>query len=166
MREIVKYPNPILATKTKEVIEFDNCLHDLLNDLKNCLIKHNALGIAANQIGEDKSLFIMKAQCVFKEGQGEIIEFINPKIIDKSMHQRMNTTEGCLSAPGIILTIPRHEEIYVQYQDRYGNIKEGILNGIESICFQHELDHLQGIFFIDKASRNERRAALKILGLR
>lgn len=163
MREIVKYPSLILFQKTHEVLEFGVVLHSLLDEMKEVMIQARGIGLAANQLSDDRSLFIMKSQTKFSNG--EIIEFINPKILDKSKtYQQIN--EGCLSAPGILLTISRHEEIHVQYQDRYGNIKEGILNGIEAVCFQHEFDHLQGIFFIDKTSRNERRAALKILGLK
>lgn len=165
MRKIVNYPALSLFQKTKEVTEFDSSLHSLLDEMKEIMLEAKGIGLAANQIAEDKSLFIMKSQAVFKDGKGEIIEFINPKILNLSKtYQHIN--EGCLSTPGLFLTIPRDKEIHVQYQDRYGNIKEGILTGIEAVCFQHEFDHLQGIFFIDRASRNERRAALKILGLK
>ena len=162
MRKIVKYPNPILVTKTKEVQAFDEALHSLLDEMCQIMEQANGIGLAANQVSESLSVFIMKSQTVL--GRGEIIEFINPKILDWNGHYQID--EGCLSAPGIYLRIHRFKEIDVQYQDRCGNIKQGILTDIEAICFQHELDHLNGIFFIEKASRNERRAALKTLGLK
>lgn len=163
MRKIVKYPNPILSIKTKEVCNFDEHLHSVLDEMRLIMEQEKGIGLAANQVNEDLSVFIMKSQTVL--GRGEIIEFNNPKILSTSKtYQQID--EGCLSAPGISLRIQRDKELHVQYQDRYGNIKEGILTEIEAICFQHELDHLNGIFFIDKASRNERRAALKTLGLK
>jgi len=164
MRKIVKYPNFILTQKTTEVIAFDDNLRSLLDEMRQIMITERGIGLSANQVNERKSVFIMKSQARFKDGQSETLEFINPKILEKSK-EYININEGCLSAPGVFLTIPRHEEIYVQYQDRYGNLREGILNEIEAICFQHEFDHLQGIFFTDRVSRNERRAALRILGL-
>lgn len=165
MREIVKYPSLILFQKLKEVIEFNTELDSLLDEMKEIMLAANGIGLAANQVSENKALFIMKVNSVFKDGKNEVLEFINPEIIDKSKNF-ISIKEGCLSAPGIYLTIQRSQEIYVQYQDRNGNIKQGILTGIEAICFQHELDHLNGVFFIDKVSRNERRGALKILGLK
>lgn len=165
MREIVAYPSSILSEQTNEVIEFNSDLHSLLDEMSQIMLAALGIGLAANQVGENLSLFIMKAQPAFKDGRNDVIEFINPKILDKSKTYT-HINEGCLSAPGVFLSIPRHEEIHVQYQDRYGNIKEGILTGIESICFQHEFDHLQGVFFIEKTSRQQRRAALKTLGLK
>jgi peptide deformylase len=165
MRELVKYPALSLFQKAQEVTEFNAELHSFLDEMKQIMAQEQGIGLAANQTGSNHRLFIMQLQPRFKTSQPEIIEVINPKILDWSAtFQRLS--EGCLSAPGIYLTIPRHEEIHVQYQDRYGNIKEGVLTGIEAVCFQHENDHLDGVFFLDKASRNERRAALRTMGLK
>lgn len=161
--KLVYYPNAILSVKTQEVTVFDENLHSLLDEMKSVMLAEKGIGLANPQIGGNSAIFVMSSNTPFKKNN-EIYEFINPKILEKSKGY-IQISEGCLSAPGVFLMIPRHEEIHVQYQDRYGNIKQAILMGIESICFQHELDHLNGVFFIDRASRNERRAALKILGI-
>jgi peptide deformylase len=165
MSKVVKYPALILLEPTKEVKEFDRKLHSLLMEMKEAMLAEKGIGLAANQINRTESVFIMLSQSQYKHGTTEVIEFINPKIIFKSKEMQ-RLSEGCLSAPGLFLQIPRHEEIHVQYNDRYGNIKEGILIGIEAVCAQHEIDHLNGIFYTDKVSRQERKAALKILGLK
>ncbi len=165
MTKVVKYPALILLEPTKEVKEFDQELHSLLNEMKEAMLQERGIGLAANQISRTESVFIMISQSSFKGNIPEVIEFINPKIVYKSPEMQM-LSEGCLSAPGLFLQIPRHQEIHVQYNDRYGNIREGILIGIESVCAQHEIDHLNGIFYLDKVNRQERKAALKILGLK
>lgn len=165
MSKLVKYPSLILFQPTKEVKAFDRELHNLLMEMKEVMLEERGIGLSANQISRTESVFIMLSQSPFDKRIPQIHEFINPKIVATS-NTYVKYEEGCLSAPGVFLQIPRHEEISVQYNDRYGNIKEGILTGIESVCFQHELNHLEGIFFLDKASRNDRRAALKKLGLK
>lgn len=165
MRKLVKYPDPILLQKTTEVTVFDSNLHSLLDDMKQIMSEEKGMGLAANQVGESLSIFLMRDQSAFKGKEPEVIEFINPKALNKSEEQQF-LNEGCLSATGIYLQIQRHETVHLQYQDRNGNIKEGVVTGVEAVCVQHEMDHLEGIFYFDLVSRPQRKAALKKLGLK
>lgn len=165
MLKIVNYPSLSLFQQSIEVTEFDDKLHNFLDEMKFAMLHARGLGLAANQVSNIQRLFIMLSQSPFKGTSREVIEFINPIIIERSKN-KIQISEGCLSAPGITLQIPRHEEIVVQFQDRYGTIKTGVLQGIEAICVQHEIDHLDGIFFFDKASPLEKQAAHLVLGLK
>lgn len=167
MRSLVTYPdeNDILETPTSPIMHFDESLHSLLDEMKDIMIRHNGIGLAAPQVGESFSVFIMLSQSRFKGNKIEVIEVINPKILESSQeYQRFD--EGCLSAPNIYVEIFRPKEIFVEFQDRNGNIKQAVMIEIEAVCFQHEYDHLQGTFFLDRTSRPQRKAALKILGVK
>jgi peptide deformylase len=156
--ELVKFPNNILTKPTKKVAAFDEALHKELDTMLEIMNANNGMGLAANQVGLTKSMFIMK------DKQGNIIEFVNPKIVERAGNQMLS--EGCLSAPGVSLTIPRSEQIYVEAYTRNGEQFQIVATGMESVCIQHEFDHLQGIFFLSKANRQQRRAALSQLGIK
>lgn len=121
---------------------------------------NNGIGLAANQIELTKRVFVMGSDHItnFPRGMG----FFNPYIIESSK-EMMIDHEGCLSYPGLYLTIKRPEWIIVQFQDSRGHIKEERFSGLASKCFQHELDHLDGICFIDKVSKMKLNLALKKL---
>lgn len=116
---------------------------------------HNGLGLAANQIGSNLSVFIIK------DNKKNIIEFINPKIIKSYGEIILN--EGCLSAPGIVLQVKRSEFVEVEYQDLLGESKSIIAEGMEARCLLHEYDHLQGKFYFELVNRATRKAAISKL---
>lgn len=160
MLPIVKYPNPILTTPCALVEAFDDSLHEILDRMPETMKAHQGAGLAANQIGVAKRFFIML------DNKGAIREFINPEILDRSA-ENMLINEGCLSAPGAIVQVPtRSQCITVRAKDRHGNEFAVVCEDFEAVCVQHEIDHLDGIFYLDKTSRNQRRAALRDLGLK
>lgn len=156
--EIVKYPNDILKQVCEPVTEFGEQLHKALDEMKTIMEANAGMGLAANQVGIAKRFFIMK------DLKGKIHEFINPKIVSSDGHQALE--EGCLSLPGQFTTVDRPAQITVEAQDRNGEpFKIGAIE-LEAVCISHEIDHLDGIFYIEKLSRQQRRAILRAAGLK
>lgn len=152
--KIVQYPNPILITPTEPVTEFNQELAITLGSMIELMKEANGIGLAAPQVGISKSFFVMK------DNNGNNLYIINPKIIETEGFSNMQ--EGCLSLPGIYLQVPNRADIVIaEFQNETGEWFKGVFTGLEALCFQHEYDHLQGIFFISKVSRNQRRAALR-----
>jgi peptide deformylase len=134
-----------------EHLEFDMC---------NFMINNKGIGLAANQIDIKKRVFVM--------GSLEIPNFpkpfalYNPVILETS-EEKVLDTEGCLSFPGLYLKVSRPSWVIGQYQDSKGNTKEVKLDGYLAKCFQHELDHLNGICFVDRVGKLKLQLALKKL---
>jgi len=153
---IVEYPDKRLREKSKEVKVFDEPLHKLLNAMNPLMLESNGIGLAAIQVAHPVRALILNIPNEEGEQPPEnLIEIINPVITDKSgeiMYQ-----EGCLSVPQFYEDVKRHESIVVNYQDRHGNTKIMEANGLLSIAIQHEMDHLEGILFIDKLSYARRK---------
>jgi peptide deformylase len=124
----------------------------------NFMVKNQGIGLAANQIGINKRIFIMGGNSLedFKIPKA----IINPTIIESSKIL-VEDQEGCLSFPGIWLKIKRPDWVIGSYYDSKGNYREQKFKGYESKCFQHELDHLDGICFVDKVSQLKLQLALK-----
>jgi len=162
MNNLVLYPNPILSKPTTQVVDFNEEIHKILDNMREIMLKYNGLGLASNQLGYNYSMFIMKEANAKKEG---VIEFINPKIVETS-NLLVNAPEGCLSAPGVYVDIVRPQELLIEAYNRYGEVFKGVLYDIEARCAAHELEHLEGKFFLDKVNRQQRRAALRKLGVK
>jgi peptide deformylase len=140
--EIKKYPNPILRKKSEKVEKVTPEIKKLIEDMTEAMEKNDGVGLAAPQIGELKRIIVIKTN------QGPKA-FINPKILNKS-RKTETLEEGCLSFPGLFLRIKRAKEIEIEaFDEKSKKIKaEGILAKV----LQHEIDHLDGILFIDKIS--------------
>ena len=156
IREIVEYPNKILKKKSSDIVGFDQTLHELLDDMYDTMIDKNGIGLAAIQIAKPINVFIINLPNDAGDQEKEnLLEAINPKILEA----RGSTiyTEGCLSVPEYYDDVERAEWIKAEYFDRFGKkiIKE--FDGLLSIAFQHELDHLKGHLFIEKLSFMKRK---------
>lgn len=144
IRNIVKEGDSVLAKKCRPVEKFDDRLADLLDDMAETLHLADGVGLAAPQVG------ILRRVCIVDIGEG-VIELVNPKIIAYSGEQE--SAEGCLSCPGEWGLVKRPAYVKVKAQDREG--KEFTVEGRELLAraFCHELDHLDGIIFKQKAIR-------------
>jgi peptide deformylase len=138
----------------------DGDAEQLEKDMCNFMIAAGGIGLAANQIGLAKRVFVMGSNNI--EGFPAPFALFNPRIIEASSEMVLDR-EGCLSYPGLFLTINRAEWIVAEYQDSQGNAKEVKINGYLAKCFQHELDHLDGICFVDKVSQMKLNLAMKKL---
>ena len=153
---IVEYPNKKLKEKSKKVDKFDKELHDLLDAMYLIMINTNGIGLAAIQVAHAKQALILNIPDENDEQHEEnLIEMINPVIT--KMEGETVYQEGCLSVPTFYEDIKRAESLSVNYQDRDGNTKTLEANGLLSIAIQHEIDHLNGVLFIDKLSSSRRR---------
>jgi len=153
---VIEYPDKRLKEKSVRVEKFDEELHELLDAMYPVMIASNGIGLAAIQVGHPKEVLILNIPEEDDEQSIEnLIEIINPIIVKKS-----GTTvyqEGCLSVPQFYEDITRYEQISINYQDRDGNTKTLEADGLLSIAIQHEMDHLNGILFIDKLSYARRK---------
>ncbi|MGI6185362.1 peptide deformylase [Brevibacillus sp. MCWH] len=145
IRTIVKHPDPILREKAAVVTKFNANLHKLLDDMAETMYDADGVGLAAPQVGVSKRVIVMDC------GEG-LIEVVNPEIIAYEGEQ-FDYPEGCLSIPGLRGDVRRHKWIKLRGQDRYGNVFEMEADDLLSRCAQHEIDHLNGILFIDIADR-------------
>ena len=154
--EVIKYPNKLLKTISKDVTEFDEKLHALLDGMYDFMINTNGIGLAAIQVAHPINALVLNLPNENDEQLKEdLIEMINPVITAKA-----GTTiyqEGCLSVPGFYEDIERFETLSVTFQDREGKECSLDADGLLSIAIQHEIDHLQGKLFIEKLSYARRK---------
>jgi len=164
IREIVTYPDPVLKERCTDVQVFDAELHRLLDDMADTMGVADGIGLAANQIAVTLRLFVMDVPLGSRDSDDESdrtgrIEVINPRITAARGETRYE--EGCLSFPGVNEVVTRASEIDLTFQDRTGNEQQLTARGLVAICIQHELDHLDGITFLDRLSPLKRRIALR-----
>jgi peptide deformylase len=140
IRPILTAESPILRERTKKVSSYDASLGRLLDDMLDTMRDAPGVGLAANQVG-------VPLQVAIIEIDGQITELVNPKIVKASGEQL--DWEGCLSIPGYVAETPRHAKVTVKARDRHG--KEIRVKGVELLAraLQHELDHLNGILYVD-----------------
>ncbi len=146
IKKILLYPDPLLQTKSTRINRFDEDLATLSKDLLDTMYNADGVGLAAPQIGVNKRIFVMDCSKEEKEKDYRIV--INPEI-EHASEELGSYNEGCLSIPGITEEISRPKVIKVLYQDINGVLQRNTYDNLWSICFQHELDHLNGKLFID-----------------
>jgi peptide deformylase len=159
-REIVIEPNPILRKKSENLEKVDDELRGLLDDMLETMYSAPGIGLAAVQVGILKRLIVID---IAKEKEKKNPLFlINPEIISKSKTTTIYE-EGCLSLPGHYAEIERPAECHIKYIDYNGKEKEIRASGLLSTCIQHEIDHLNGVLFIDYLSKLRKDMILKKL---
>ena len=134
-----------LRKKSRPVTKFDERLHGMLDDMVETLKDSGGVGLAGPQVG------ILRRIVVIEKEDGSILELVNPVVIDEAGEQE--GLEGCLSLPGIWGVVKRPMTVTVKAQDRFGNYYTDTESGLIGRCFVHECEHLDGILFVDRASR-------------
>lgn len=179
IHEIIEAPDPRLKTISKPVETFDAALKILAEDMLETMYAAHGIGLAAIQIGEPLRLLVIDLQPEDPDAEpvacdhdgtdhthqptlNEPRVFVNPEILDPSVEKKPHH-EGCLSVPEIYADIDRPARCRVRWQDLDGNAHEEQMEGMLAVCIQHEMDHLNGILFIDHLSRLKRGMALKKL---
>ena len=159
IKNIITEPNEILRQVSKPVLTVGNEERKLMDDMLETMYAANGIGLAAIQIGIPKRIIVMD---ISKDGKKNPMFFVNPIIKNKA---KENTTyeEGCLSVPDQFAEIDRPKKCDVEYLDYNG--KKKILNaeGLLATCIQHEMDHLEGILFIDYLSKLKKSMIIKKL---
>lgn len=158
--DIVTLPNPVLRHKTRPVKQFDNDFQKLIDDMIETMREANGVGLAAPQVDYSYRMAVIESLPDVDEdgneieGSRELFVVVNPEIIWES-RDMADGIEGCLSIPGYVGEVTRHESIRVRAQDRYGKKMRLRLNGWTARIFQHEIDHLDGVLYIDKLTDPE-----------
>lgn len=162
---ILETPDPLLRTISSPVEEMTDDLRALIDDMFETMYAAPGIGLAAIQVGVAKRVLVMDLQEPEEEG-GEPVRdprvFVNPEIVETSETVQLYN-EGCLSVPEMYAEVERPERVRARWVDRDGKSHEEELDGLLAICLQHEMDHLEGILFIDHLSRMKREMLLKKL---
>ncbi|MFN3234193.1 MAG: peptide deformylase [Gammaproteobacteria bacterium] len=156
---VLKYPDPKLRNKAKPVDSFNGDLKQLIDDMYETMYIENGCGLAATQVGIDKRVVVMDVSS--PGGDKEPRYFINPEILSAEGDTRYQ--EGCLSVPGVYEWVKRAEKVRFRTYDLDGNPHEEDAEGLLAICMQHEIDHLNGMLFIDRLSSIKRARAKRML---
>ena len=159
--KVLEHPHPILKKKAQRVEKVDDEIRKLLDDMLETMYD-GGVGLAAPQVGVSKRIIVVDAYQSEEGGQGKPMYFVNPEIIWNS-EEKVLFCEGCLSIPGQSAEVERFEKIKVRYQDYNGQEKELLADDFLAIVLQHEIDHLDGILYIDRISRLKRNMLLKKL---
>ena len=180
IREILEVPDPRLKTVSTPVEIFDEDLNTLVADMFETMYAAHGIGLAAIQVGVPSRVLVIDLQPEDEDAEPEECTehgghshthrplkkepriFVNPEILDPA--DELNTyQEGCLSVPEIYADVERPKTCRVRWQDLEGNVHEEEMDGLMAVCIQHEMDHLEGVLFIDHLSRLKRTMALKKL---
>ena len=154
--KIIKYPDPFLKQKCLPVTSFDKELKILADNMINTMYESEGIGLSAIQVGVLKRVIVID---ITEELKKPLI-LINP-VITPSNSKFLEFKEGCLSFPGIYESVKRNEEIAVDYNSVEGKKLSMKATGLLSICIQHEVDHLEGVVFLDRLSGLKRNRAEK-----
>ena len=146
--KILHYPEPLLKKQSLPVTEFNDELRQLAEDMAETMYDAPGVGLAAPQVGVLKRLIVL--DCSASDEPDELIFAVNPEII--SGESESLEEEGCLSVPGFWANVKRFAQVTMRYQDVEGNLHERTADGLLGVCMQHEIDHLQGLLFVDRLS--------------
>ena len=160
LREILTEPNEILRQKSLNVEKVDGDLQKLMDDMLETMYAAPGIGLAAIQVGVHKRVIVL--DLARKDEPKNPMYFVNPEIIKKSENNSIYE-EGCLSVPGQFAEIVRPDKCHIKYLDYFGQPKELIAEDMLATCIQHEIDHLEGILFIDYLSKLKKSMIIKKL---
>ena len=159
IRKILTEPDPFLRQKSTDVEKVDDNTRKLMDDMLETMYDAPGIGLAAIQIGVPKRVIVIDLS---RDEKKTPMYFVNPKIIVKS---EINSTyeEGCLSVPGQFAEVDRPDKCHISYLDYNGQKQELKAEGLLATCIQHEMDHLEGILFIDYLSKLKKNFIVKKL---
>jgi peptide deformylase len=154
---LVIYPDDILVRRSTDVTEIDQVLVDFVMAMRETMYTSNGIGLAAPQVAQNIRVVTIDVEP--DEGGKKFLHLINPVILDS--HGKTTYDEGCLSFPGLTAEVKRKKEVHVQAYDLNGKLLDFEADGLLAICVQHELDHLNGITFVDRLSPVQRTLVVR-----
>ena len=146
LREILEYPHPRLRERASPATVFDAELGRLIDDMLETLGATNSLALSAPQVDDHRAVLVINPS----SAGPALCTYVNPRILSQSAWGLVQ--ESCLSLPGLVGNVWRATEIRVRACDRDGETFETHLAGLDAVCLQHELDHLEGKLFLDRLS--------------
>lgn len=155
IRPILHFPDPKLRTRSTSVVEVDDEIRTLVDDMLETMYDAPGIGLAAPQVAAFKRVIVVDTS----EDKSAPLVLINPELLETRGNEEMD--EGCLSVPGIYEPVVRADWIKVRALDRNGQPFELEASGLEAVCIQHEIDHLDGKLFVDYLSEIKRQRIRK-----
>jgi len=157
LRRIVTLPEPVLKRKARTVTKFDKDLQTLLDDMVETMRDAPGVGLAAPQIGLSERIIVIEYYEKEEDEENEdapkkVWAMVNPEIV-KSSEETLPGVEGCLSIPGLVGEVERHTAVQVEGMNRHGKPMKVKAKGWLARIFQHEIDHLNGVLFTERATR-------------
>jgi len=153
--DIVKYPAPVLCKSTKSVENFDASLRELATDMVATMHAAPGIGLAAPQVARSERLCVLDLSV--GENEDDLLILVNPRVVEEE--GTVSDEEGCLSFPDLMLIVPRPERVVVEAQDLDGNPIRVEGEGLLARCLHHEIDHLDGVLFLERVSPLKRDLA-------
>jgi len=154
LRPVLQFPDPRLKRRAKPVAKVTDELRALAQDMLEVMYDEPGIGLAAPQVGEAVRLIVMDTKWTEEGSERSPIIVVNPEIVERE--GTITWTEGCLSVPDFQAEVERAARVRVRGIDLHGNPFEEEAEELRAVCFQHEIDHLDGILFIDRISRLKR----------
>lgn len=148
LRKILHYPDPVLSIKGEPVTDFNDELKQLAEDMAETMYAAPGIGLAAPQVGVSQRLVVI--DCAPKDEGPQLLVLVNPEIADRE--GECFEEEGCLSVPDYYAQVQRSSQVTLRYQDLNGTPHQIAADGLLAIACQHEIDHLDGILFVDRLS--------------
>ncbi len=156
---IIVAPDPRLKIKAKPVEAVDDAVRKLMDDMLESMYAANGIGLAAPQVGDQRRIIVVD---VGREDERKPMFLANPQIVGVSDNDRTHE-EGCLSLPEHFAEVVRPDRVKVRYLDRENEIREIVAEDLLATCIQHEIDHLDGVLFVDHVSALKRNMILRKL---
>jgi peptide deformylase len=159
LREIVQFPDPRLKEVSKPISKVDEALRELARDMIDVMYDEPGIGLAAPQVGASIRMFVIDTEWNEEDGERNPMVVLNPEISDRV--DKITWEEGCLSVPDYAANVERDAIITLRGKDLDGQPIEERAEGLRAVCIQHEVDHLDGVLFIDRISRLKRSLYVK-----
>jgi peptide deformylase len=159
LREILEFPDPRLKSVSEPVEEIDDAIRELASDMLEVIYDEPGIGLAAPQVGEAIRLIVVDTEWTEEGAERRPLVLVNPEILERD--GAITWTEGCLSVPDFQSEVERSQKVRVRGLDLDGNEVIEEAEDLRAVCFQHEIDHLDGILFIDRISRLKRNMYAK-----
>jgi len=154
LREVLQFPDPLLRRKSVPITEVTDALRELAADMCDVMYDEPGIGLAAPQVGEAVRLIVVDTEWTEDGEDRNPLIVVNPELSDAS--GKLTWNEGCLSVPDYQADVERSAEVTLRGTDLDGNPIEEHATELRAVCFQHEIDHLEGMLFIDRISRLKR----------
>jgi peptide deformylase len=154
LREVLQFPDKRLRRVSEPISEVTDEIRALARDMLEVMYDEPGIGLAAPQVGEAVRLIVVDTEWTEEGNERDPLVLINPKLVERE--GSITWTEGCLSVPDFQAEVERSERVRLEARDLEG--REVVLDaeGLRAVCFQHEIDHLDGVLFIDRISRLKR----------
>jgi peptide deformylase len=157
--EVLQFPDPRLKRVSERVANVDDALRELADQMIAVMYDEPGIGLAAPQVGHAIRLVVMDTAWSDEGNDKNPAVILNPEIVERD--GKVSWEEGCLSVPDFTAEVERSARVVVRYQDLEGQEVTEDVSGLRAVCFQHEIDHLDGVLFIDRISRLRRSLYVK-----